>query len=437
MTTAAATLPAVATGREDIGQQRIGRVLATAALVLLGMRYEIAQGISAGHLAAIALLPLWWPALRRYWGARTVVGLGAVALAAGLWLAWLSSTDHSVSRGVLVQSVALLLTVLLGIGVVAWARTLLKDWQVGLSFGVGLVLAISPGTGQFDVNAWKFGFALPAAVVLLSLVARRGRRGLEVLTLLALAAASAVNDARSGFALLGLAAVVSALQWGRRRAKAPRNRVLTLVLLGALGLAVYNAGLALVLEGRLGEATQQRSLEQIERSGSIILGGRPELSATLALMAERPWGLGPGVAATLDEILVAKSGMAEINYDGNNNYVEEYMFGPRTELHSVFGDLWIVFGIPGLALAGVLLVLLVRNLLTALSTKSASGLFVYVSCLSLWNFFFGPLSTSAPVLVLAIGLGLQRVAERRSEAGWVATLRSRPAALAPVTVTAD
>lgn len=427
MTAGVATLPAVATGREDIGQQRISRVLATVALVLLAMRYEIAQGITAGHLAAIALLPLWWPALRRYWGARTVVALGAIALAAGLWLAWLSSTDHSVSRGVLVQSVALLLTVLLGIGVVAWARTLLKDWQVGLSFGVGLVLAISPGTGQFDVNAWKFGFALPAAVVLLSLVARRGRRGLEVLTLLALAAASALNDARSGFALLGLAAVVTAVQWGRPRVKAPRNRVLTLVLLGALGLAVYNAGLALVLEGRLGEETQQRSVEQIERSGSIVLGARPELAATLALMADRPWGLGPGVAATLDDIRVAKSGMAAINYDGNNNYVEEYMFGPRTTLHSVFGDLWIVFGIPGLALAVVLLVLLVRNLLTALSTRSASGLFVYMSCLSLWNFFFGPLSTSAPVLVLAIGLGLQRVAERRSEAGWVATLQSRPA----------
>lgn len=427
MTAGAATLPAVATGREDIGQQRISRVLATVALVLLAMRYEIAQGITAGHLAAIALLPLWWPALRRYWGARTIVALGAIALAAGLWLAWLSSTDHSVSRGVLVQSVALLLTVLLGIGVVAWARTLLKDWQVGLSFGVGLVLAISPGTGQFDVNAWKFGFALPAAVVLLSLVARRGRRGLEVLTLLALAAASAVNDARSGFALLGLAAVVTAVQWGRPRVKAPRNRVLTLVLLGALGLAVYNAGLAIVLEGRLGEETQQRSVEQIERSGSIVLGARPELAATLALMADRPWGLGPGVAATLDDIRVAKSGLAAINYDGNNNYVEEYMFGARTTLHSVFGDLWVLFGIPGLALAVVLLVLLVRNLLTALSTRSASGLFVYVSCLSLWNFFFGPLSTSAPVLVLAIGLGLQRVAERRSAAGWVATLQSRPA----------
>jgi hypothetical protein len=416
MTTLTPSLRAESPVSEDVSQQRISRVLAVGALVLIASRFEIAQGITAGHVATVVLLPIWWPALRRFWGARPLVVVGLIAVASGLWLASLSSADHAVTPGVLVEDTALLVGLVLGVGVIAWARTLLKDWQVGLWFGLGLVLAISPGTGQYDVNPWKFGFALPVAIVVLALAARRGWRVVEVLALLALAGASAVNDARSGFALLGLAAVITAVQVGRRRPGRRRNPLLTVVVIAALGLAVYNVGLSLVLEGALGEGTQERSLEQIERSGSVFLGGRPELAATLALMAERPVGLGPGVGATLSEILAAKTGMAAINYDPNNGYVERYMFGARTELHSVFGDLWVTFGIPGLALAAMLLLLLLRSLAIGVATKSASALLVYASCVSLWNFFFGPLSTSVPVLLLAIGLGLHRAIERREAA---------------------
>lgn len=413
---------------EDVSQQSIGRFLAAGALVMTGMRFEIAQGVTSGHVAALVLLPIWWPALKRYRGGRAVMALGALALVSGLWLSWLSSADHTVSRGVLVQSVALLLSVMLGVGVVLWARTQLKHWQVGLWFGVGLVLAISPGTGQFDVNPWKFGFAVPTTIVLLSLAARKGRRVAEVITLLVLAGISAVNDARSGFALLGLAAVITASQLGRPRDGAPRNKLASAALIVAIGLAVYNVGLSLVLDGRLGEETQRRSVEQIEAGGSVLLGGRPEIAATLALMAEKPWGLGPGVAATLDEIMVAKTGMAAINYDPDNNYVERYMFGPRTELHSIFGNLWVLFGIPGLAFAGLILYLLVRDLADGVANKTAGALVVYATCVSVWNFLFGPLSTSVPLLVLALGLGMAHRAEARRDPEWMDRLLERDAA---------
>lgn len=417
MTTAVAAPPAASTGGEDISQRGFARALAAVTLVLLASRIEVAQGVTLGHAAALALLPMWWPALRHYRGARAVLGVGVVTLLGGLVLVSSASVDHSVSRGVLVQSVAVALTLLLGVGVVVWARTLLKDWQVGLVFGLGLLLAVSPGEGQYDVNPWKFGFALPVAVLVLSLAARRGRRVMEALVLVALAAASAVNDARSGFAVLALAAVITLSESGRLRRGARRSPLLMVLVVLGLGFAVYNVGLSLVLEGALGEETQQRSLEQVEASGSIVLGARPELAATVGLMVERPWGLGPGVAANQSEVIAAKTGMAAINYDPNNGYVEEYMFGPRTTVHSVFGDLWVLFGIPGLVLSGLVLHLLVRNLATGIAAKTASGLLVYTSCLSLWNFFFGPLSTSAAVLALAVGLGLQRLTDQDQDRG--------------------
>lgn len=417
MTTAVAAPPAASSGGEDISQRGFARALAAVTLVLLASRIEVAQGVTLGHAAALALLPMWWPALRHYRGARAVLGVGVVTLLGGLVLVSSASVDHSVSRGVLVQSVAVALTLLLGVGVVVWARTLLKDWQVGLVFGLGLLLAVSPGEGQYDVNPWKFGFALPVAVLVLSLAARRGRRVMEALVLVALAAASAVNDARSGFAVLALAAVITLSESGRLRRGARRSPLLMVLVVLGLGFAVYNVGLSLVLEGALGEETQQRSLEQVEASGSIVLGARPELAATVGLMVERPWGLGPGVAANQSEVIAAKTGMAAINYDPNNGYVEEYMFGPRTTVHSVFGDLWVLFGIPGLVLSGLVLHLLVRNLATGIAAKTASGLLVYTSCLSLWNFFFGPLSTSAAVLALAVGLGLQRLTDQDQDRG--------------------
>jgi hypothetical protein len=82
-------------------------------------------------------------------------------------------------------------------------------------------------------------------------------------------------------------------------------------------------------------------------------------------------------------------------------------------LHSVLGDLWVMTGIPGLALVAVLLSMLARNLAISVSAKTASALVVWATCLSLWNVFFGPLSTSASVLILALGLGAHRAVVSR------------------------
>jgi hypothetical protein len=409
---------------DDGAWRRVAQWVACIALVMVGMRWEIVQEISTAHVAGLLLLPVWVTAPRHYWGARTVLAVGTAALALGLWLAWFSSRDHAVSLGVLVQNLALLAYVLLGVGLVLWARTLLKDWQVGLAFGIGLALAVPPGNAQYLANPWKYGLGITAAVIVLSLAARTGKRAVEVGASVALAISFAAFTARSAFGVLVLTAVIVAFQAGRPREDGRRRWFLVVAALALSAVAAYNLGVALLSEGYLGEASQQRTIRQIERSGSVLVGGRPEIAATVALIQDRPWGLGPGVAANLHDVLVAKTGMAELNYDPNNGYVERYMLGARSTLHSIVGDMWIRFGIPGLAFALTALVVLVRELAIRIRSRTASALVVYAALWTVWSFFFEPLSSAAALLVVALGLTLQRIAAPPDEAGWVERVRA-------------
>jgi hypothetical protein len=186
-----------------------------------------------------------------------------------------------------------------------------------------------------------------------------------------------------------------------------RGSVITVVVgLAALSLVVYNLGQTLVLDGYLGEAAQQRSLAQINTSGSLITGGRPELAATVALMQFRPLGYGNGTLPSLTDILVAKSGMAQLNYEPNNGYVENYMFGGQIELHSVIGDLWARFGLPGLAMSLFIGVLTVWCMSRQIAARRASPIVLFLAPIVLWNLAFGPLLTLSTILILSLGLGL-------------------------------
>ena len=409
------------------GWQRLTRIVALVALVMFGMRREIYQEISTAHVAGLLLLPMWLPAPRRFWGARTILVVGAVALGLGLWLAWLSAADHSISRGVLIQNMALLSYLILGIGLFLWARTLMPDWQVSLAFGFGLVLSAAPGNAQYAGNPWKYGLGITGAVIVLSLAAKTGRRWVEVVACVGLGISFAAVSGRSAFGVLMLTAAIVGLMAVTRRPDGRRRWFPVVAALVVGFVAAYNIGVAALVEGYLGEASQERTVRQIATSGNVLVGGRPEMAATIALMESRPWGLGPGVAANLDDILVAKTAMAELNYDPNNGYVERYMLGARSTLHSITGDMWIRFGIPGLAFVLVFVIILVRELAIGIRLRSASALVVYSCLWTLWSMFFEPMSSAVALMLVAAGLTLQRVPDRVEEADWVGAVRARPA----------
>jgi hypothetical protein len=284
----------------------------------------------------------------------------------------------------------------------------MRDSWVGLLFGIGLILSVRPESASFIYNPWRFGYSIPITIVVLALIQRFGNRWLELLVVLVLSGVSALNDARSSFALLLVTAILVAWQIRPFRRGRPGSTIAVLVGIPVVAVIVYNLGQALILGGFLGESTRARSEAQVEASGSLILGGRPEISATLALMRDHWWGYGSGVIPSLADVMSAKTGLAAINYMPNNGYVESYMFGSGFELHSLFGDFWAHFGVVGLLLCGTIAVLVGRTVGQRMAIGSANAIVLYAAVKTLWNIPFSPLLSSIPLLVLAIGLGLMK-----------------------------
>lgn len=383
-------------------------VVAALALVVTGMRHEVYLTLTAGAIVAAALAPVWISRLSHFRGGRLLLLIGALAAAVGIWLTELAAADHRTSTKLLVATTLTLVGFLGGVGVVAWARTVMSDATVAMMYGVGLVLGIST-SGRFGANPWRFGFSLPITVLVLAFAWQRGRRWTGVFGALALAAVSAQNDGRSTFAMLLLAALLTAWVALPRPTSRRSSRLRVVVFAALLVGVVYQVGQGVILDGYLGEGTQQRTAAQVAASGSVLLGARPELGATFALVKERPGGFGSGTSATVHDILVAKSGMSRLGYDPNNGYVEVYMLGTGIELHSVLADLWALFGPMGLFLGLLIGWNVIRDLSGRLARRSADALIIFLAIRALWDLGFSPFYSAATLLMLTVGLTLEPV----------------------------
>lgn len=379
---------------------------ATAVLtvVAVGADYPLFEELSVGTALGVVLLPVWWRAVTRYLDLRVLLGLIGLALLSAVWLTELAKQDHSTSSRMMLSNLLLVAGVATGVGVIAWCRTLMRSPVVATWYGVGMVLGIETG-GRFAENPWRFGFSLPLTVLLLALAWSSRRAWWQVAAALALSGMSALNGGRSTSAMILLAAVVALHQAtvGRTRTRAG-SRVRAVLMIGALGFALYHVGQAVILDGYLGQDAQQRTEAQIALSGSIINGARPESGATRALMGHRPYGYGAGTRPSTEDLMVAKSGMASLGYDPNNGYVERYMFGSGMKLHSTSGDLWALAGIPGLLVACWVLWIVLRGYTTAFTRYAAGALLTYLAVRTVWDLLFSPLYSTATLLVLALGL---------------------------------
>ncbi len=394
----------------------MNRFLAVVVLVVVAMRIDIDQGVTVGAAVCAALFPVWLPVLRQYWGARLFLGVGVLAIASGVWLTAFSAPTHDASLGQAFGAVAGMVGLLAGVGFVLWARTVLPVSHIALSYGVGLLLGVSPTSDQFAANPWRFGYSVAVTLILLGITMHLRQRWLELAVAIVLTVVATLTDARSTFAFMLLTVLLVAWQMRPVRPTRGKSAVRALLGLGVLSVVVYNVIQALILDGALGEATQQRTLAQLNETGSLILGGRPELAATAALMQHQPWGFGVGTAPDVLDILVAKTGMKNINYDPNNGYVENYMFGGHIELHSVIGDFWAGMGVPGLLLAVIILVLIARGIGRHVSQNTASAVLLFLGIKAVWFMFFGPFFSSSVLLVLVVALLMTRRENAKTDA---------------------
>jgi hypothetical protein len=257
-------------------------------------------------------------------------------------------------------------------------------------------------------NAWKFFWSFPLAIILFSLTSASKRPSVDVMALGAFGLLCAMNDSRSFAATFFLALILRLWQLRPRSASNRQSVAVTAVFLGAIAFTTYRLVESLLIEGYLGEQAQLRTVNQLQATGSLLLGGRPELAATLGLMRENFWGLGVGALPNPMNITTVQRSMAEINYNANNNgYVDRYMLGNGVELHSMVGDVWVRWGPVGLLLLLVLVLLFLYGLLRRINARTADGLVLFLGIWMLWNVFFSPLLSAAPTAILLGALVLE------------------------------
>lgn len=353
---------------------------------------------------AAVLAPVWMSSLSAYVGARLLVVTTLLTVLAGAWLS-LATVGRDFAVGPALDSILGVLGLVASIGVVLWARTLLPAPWIAVTIGFAMLVTLPVGSNLFAENPWKFGFSAPVTVIVLGLAWQLGSRWVDFASVSALALVSAVTDSRSNFGMLALAAALVLWQIQLRGpTTSSRSWIPSIAVFAAFGYAIFEGAQSLILGGYLGEATQVRSEAQIEASGSLLLGGRPELAATASLMQHHIGGFGVGVVPSTSDIMTAKSAMASINYDPNNGYVERFMFGTHFELHSVVGDMWANFGIMGLILVVMLLVAGLRGVALSLRQKAASGLVLYLVIRMCWGVAFSPFGSAATLVAVLLGL---------------------------------
>lgn len=381
------------------------RWVVLAALFLIGFDPALPAGLQVAFVLSLVLLPVWIGSLRRYRGATVLAwGFAAVVLTGGL-LAAGSAADHGWSMHQTQNTLSHLLGALGAVGLVLWARRHVSLVTVGVTYGLGLLV-----NGVLDasstVNAYKFAYSWPITVIVLALAARSRRPVVTIAALLVLGLLDIVNDARSGFGFCVVAAGLIAWQarprWSGRRMRP----LLTLGLLALIAVGGYTAMTEALVSGALGAEVQARSVAQIDQSGSLLLGGRPEWTATWALMHEDPWGHGLGVVPTNRDVVVAKDGMAVAHIPTAEGYIEHYMLSTGYELHSVVADLWSIAGPVGIGLGLLIAGLLVRALLELMSGREQIGLQLLTVLLGLWMLAFGPLPANLDDVAFALGIVL-------------------------------
>ena len=419
MTTVLAAPESAGRADVDFGTKAVAFV----ACVAVGMRLDLVKGITPGLVVMVLLAPLWWPQVRSSRVVAWLVGLTAATVVSGFVLAWSVANQREVDWRTGSSSAILLALAFAGPVVLLWARTVISVGTVVAALEVGVLLFELSTPKNFTENPWKFALAAPVSVLALVAVAwwarRTGRRQLLLgaVVLLALAGIGVVSDFRSGASFLVLTLVLVSWQavavTGRRRLRALSPALLLVTVAGA----VYLGATQLFVSGALGTAIQERSTQQIDASGSLLLGGRPEWSATVELMGARPSGYGFGVLADSTDVQLAENGFSSINADpatGYQGYITQYMLSNGFHLHSVAADLWSVTGVVGLLLAAFVVVMVIWGLSSSLAVGCADALMVFAAITLLWDIAFSPLNSAVPDIVLGLFLAVVGLQYARS-----------------------
>jgi hypothetical protein len=242
----------------------------------------------------------------------------------------------------------------------------------------------------------------------------RNRSKLPAMTaLFVLGVITALDRGRSFFAFCILAAAIVGWQVLLRPGERTNRWTPALLIVGG-ATALYNLFIELLTRGSLGEAAQQRTVKQIETSGSLLVGGRPTFAVMLRFVRDRPWGYGLGVVPNTHDYAIVRDTFDRLNLARNDGYIRDYLLGGTFRLHSISSDLWVRYGFAGWALAGTIAFAIGRSAITLIASRTCPPLVALMAVLGAWYLMFEPTFSYGNDLFFALAVILL---PRRSDEG--------------------
>lgn len=267
-------------------------------------------------------------------------------------------------------------------------------YAVSLLLGIAAAVVLYPAT-EFADQPWKLAFGPVVSIAAAMLSAVMLGRGARTPALLLMTAVAFVNlrlGFRSEFLNVSLATTVGVLATRRSQGQNWKRCLLVAGCLCALTTAVYTEYGQLAGSGQLGAQQQLKWDRQSQIKGGLLIGARPELLASSAVIEASPL-FGRGVAPQVDSptreaFLERLRGLGVTIHDG----VPAYYFGHGLYLHSIVFQLWAETGL--LVLPGLLfpIVLVLRALFTAVRAGSGAPALIFSLLLAHlgWDLLFSP-----------------------------------------------
>jgi hypothetical protein len=299
--------------------------------------------------------------------------------------------------------------------VMVWMLTGAQGRRLAIyTFGTGSALCISAVFRPVELDAtdpWKFGLGYGVALMFGAIAMSDGvNRRLGQYTgswlLAGVALLSMLQNSRSLFAICALGAVFSPVaRWISTRPAINRRVtpavffgfILAGLLIGQLMVAGYGS---LAQNGVLGEAAQEKFLDQTKGNLNFLQGGRTESLVSLEAIKDSPiighgsWAKDPYYL----QLLLVKLREAGLPAPGTL-----YDIGVKTEFliptHSyVFGS-WVESGILGVPIWAYVFLLAFQSLYALLKVQGQpSALLSMVAFAMMWDIFFSPFASDTRIL---------------------------------------
>ncbi|HEY0757965.1 MAG TPA: hypothetical protein VGD59_01780 [Acidisarcina sp.] len=298
-------------------------------------------------------------------------------------------------------------------------------YAIGLALGTTLrILTFS--NPYFVTDPWKFGFAFPASIAVLLYVSFLMRNRYSVYHLLPLVALAMLNvyEAYRSQAFILMITIVATHGYkslrvsGRTLSKTKLAGIAVVLILASVTVdKVYSYAAAQMW---LGEGAYRKFELQSGGEGGVLLGGRSEILASSAAVADSPWighGSWPHDPKYLWIMIVRLRSLGYHQLKDDENTQADAQNG-TIPAHSALMGAWVEAGIFGAVFWVYILNLLVRYLVNLRGDEPFFAFAMFQVILLAWDILFSPFAAERRFSVtyfLALLLAINYQRDRQQE----------------------